>query len=88
MLYFFKDYVPIYYNKILGLRVDGRWGGYMTGRPSKGLYDVHPSKNTILLLLENVLTVDTGRRPRPVRPPNRIVTTIILLNNDAPKSNR
>jgi len=45
----------------------------MTGRPSKGLYDVHPSKNTILLLLllENVLTVDTGRRPRPVRPPNR-----------------
>jgi len=46
----------------------------MTGRPSKGLYDAHPSKNTVLLLLlllENVLTVDTGRRPRPVRLPNR-----------------
>lgn len=59
---------------MLGLRVYGAAGegGYMTGRPSKGLYDAHPSKNTVLLLLlENVLTVDTGRRPRPAHPPNR-----------------
>lgn len=59
----------------------GRGGGHMTGRPSKGLYDAHPSKNTVLLLLENVLTVDTGRRPRPVRPSNRRYddTNIIVL---------
>jgi len=60
----------------------GGGGAYMTGRPSKGLYDAHPSKNTaLLLLLENVLTVDTGRRPRPVRPPNRRYddTNIIIL---------